>query len=718
MSPMIPDCGVLTTPRRSPPVRLSLNGELTSPKLASLPYKSPPYSSEAANITLSTGFSFGFYKSAKSPVTPVRQVSNPKPVKYRLNKYHKDNINKGVSHKIKKPKTKSKELKKKTRSMKTMMKNLKDGNFTPSHWTPANRSPVKKTPNTSGKKKRHVLASPGVSFLDEEVSQDETEDAVGKKFFTSRSRASATVNISKNVMLAAKNGDISLKQRDVLFEKKNVGRVIEEQLDKFIQSSSVTENLPAPSLLPSVRANPRPMPTRVPTTPSPPKRMVSPKKGKKLFNPRSLTLSSKEPSELQDLEHAFNDEKTLENAEITYEKQNGTNLRRSPRKLDGSFSPKKSPVKGDRFSSPVRRSPRNSGSPSRTPQRTPLAKTDRATPRKISVKRCSTELNFSHSEVFESSPRKTLPDKANSQENSNEVINFEKERSMTSPKDCSKEVSELDISGSNNDSSSKESSDSPKLYPLFDRQNWHPSASSPKKNKSCHKLLHKSDSSQMIIDAGQKDFGTRQCGDCGVVYEIANQEDEASHLMHHNAIHSKLKYNGWKNENLVRRLDELGGRVVMVTSKDPSHFWRKVEEVLTVVDNELGFPEGTNLVRENSRVFMYILGRQVVGFLVGERIEKANRVIPPKSTMVSTTNRLLCCSEEQVTVWAGVSRIWVLQGHRGKGIASKLCEAMLCNMFSHHILSRNEIAFSDPTESGTKFAERFTGKRDFLVYRR
>ncbi|XP_066958710.1 N-acetyltransferase ESCO2 [Macrobrachium rosenbergii] len=715
MSPMIPDCGVLTTPRRSPPVRLSLNGELASPKLGTLPYKSPPYSSEAANVTLSTGYSFGFYKSAKSPVTPVRRVSNPEPVKRRLNKYHKDNINKGVSHKIKKPKIKSKEMKKKRRSMKTLMKNLKDGNFTPSHWTPANRSPVKKTPNTSGKKKRHVLASPGVSFLDEEVSQDETEDAGGKKFFTSRSRAAATVNISKNVMLAAKNGDISLKQRDVLFEKKNVGRVVEEQLDKFIQSSSVTENLPTPSLLPSVKANPRPMPTRVPTTPSPPKRMVSPKKGKKLFNPRSLTLSSKEPPELQDQEHGFNDEKTLEKAEIAHEKQNDITLRRSPRKHDGSFSP----VKGDRFSSPVRRSPRNCGSPSRTPQRTPLAKTDRATPRKMtSVKRCSTELNFSQSEGSESSPRKKLSDKMNSQENSNEVLNFEKEHSKTLAKDCSKEVAELDISENNNDSSSKESSGSPKLYPLFDRQNWRPAAPSPKKHKSCHKHLHKSDSSQMIIDAGQKDFGTRQCGDCGVVYEIANQEDEASHLIHHNAIHSKLKYNGWKNENWVRGLDELGGRVVMVTSKDPSHFWRKVEEVLTVVDNELGFPEGTNLVRENSRVFMYILDRQVVGFLVGERIEKANRVIPPKSTTVSTTNRLLCCSQEQVTVWAGVSRIWVLQGHRGKGIAGKLCEAMLCNMFSHHILSRDEIAFSDPTESGTKFAERFTGKRDFLVYRR
>ncbi|XP_068245904.1 N-acetyltransferase ESCO2 [Palaemon carinicauda] len=708
MSPMIPDCGVLTTPRRSPPVKLSLSEKLASPKLASLPYKSP-YLSDAANVTLGTGFSFGFYKSTKLPVTPVRRVNDPDPGKRRLSKQRIDGVNKGVGHKIKKPKTKSKELKRKTHSVKAMMRKLKDGNFTPSHWTPANRSPVKRTPNTSGKKKRHVLASPGVSFLDE-ASQEEADDAGGKKFFTSRSRAAATVNISKNVMLAAKNGDISLKQRGVLFEKKNVGRVIEEELDKFIQASSFTESLPSSSL-PSVKANPRPKPTRVPTTPSPPKRMASPKKGKKLFNPRSLTLSSKEPSELQNLENTVDDAKTTESFETSPKKQNCIYLRKSPRKHDATFSPKRSPDKGDRFSSPVRRSPRNCRSPSRTPNKTSIAKTDTETPKKITAKRCSTELNF------EQSPKKKSSDKNNSEEKLNKELELVKEQNKELSKENLSEASELD--GPENSNTTKGSSNSPKLYPLFDSQNWRPSTASPKKKKSCqkHLHLHKSDGSQMIIDAGQKEFGARQCSDCGVLYEIANQEDEASHQTHHNAIHSSLKFSGWKNENLVRELDELGGRVVMVTSKDPPHFWKKVEEVLTVVDTELGFIEGTNIVRESSRVFMYILDRKVVGFLVGERIEKANRVIPSKVTPVST-NRLLCCSQKQYTVWAGVSRLWVLDGHRGKGIGGKLCEAMLCNMFSHHILNRDEIAFSDPTESGTKFAEKFTGKRDFLVYRR
>ena len=43
--------------------------------------------------------------------------------------------------------------------------------------------------------------------------------------------------------LASKNGDISLKQREAAFEKKNVGRAVEEELDKYIKSSQSSERL-------------------------------------------------------------------------------------------------------------------------------------------------------------------------------------------------------------------------------------------------------------------------------------------------------------------------------------------------------------------------------------------------------------------------------------------------------------------------------------------
>lgn len=54
--------------------------------------------------------------------------------------------------------------------------------------------------------------------------------------------------------------------------------------------------------------------------------------------------------------------------------------------------------------------------------------------------------------------------------------------------------------------------------------------------------LRKSDGSQMMIDAGQKEFGAKQCDVCGIIYEIGNPEDEASHEAHHNSFLNTLKY--------------------------------------------------------------------------------------------------------------------------------------------------------------------------------
>ena len=44
------------------------------------------------------------------------------------------------------------------------------------------------------------------------------------------------------------------------------------------------------------------------------------------------------------------------------------------------------------------------------------------------------------------------------------------------------------------------------------------------------------------------------------------------------------------------------GRIVMVTPKDPPHAWRKVDNVLSIVDGELGFVGIGVRNREQSKV--------------------------------------------------------------------------------------------------------------------
>lgn len=41
---------------------------------------------------------------------------------------------------------------------------------------------------------------------------------------------------------------------------------------------------------------------------------------------------------------------------------------------------------------------------------------------------------------------------------------------------------------------------------------------------------------QYQIDAGQKEFGMKQCGQCGMTYSVHEPEDELLHLKYHNSV--------------------------------------------------------------------------------------------------------------------------------------------------------------------------------------
>ena len=157
--------------------------------------------------------------------------------------------------------------------------------------------------------------------------------------------------------------------------------------------------------------------------------------------------------------------------------------------------------------------------------------------------------------------------------------------------------------------------------------------------------------------------------------------------------------------------------MIVVQGQDPQLWWQKVEDVREVVDNELGFSENRIGTREHSKVFLYVLERQVVGCLIAEKIDKAYRIIPQESQS-KDSGRLVCCSQIATKVWVGISRLWVLRAKRGKGIATTLVDTMRQNMIDSHILAKHQFAFSDPTEAGLSFAEKYMERPDFLVYRR
>ena len=66
----------------------------------------------------------------------------------------------------------------------------------------------------------------------------------------------------------------------------------------------------------------------------------------------------------------------------------------------------------------------------------------------------------------------------------------------------------------------------------------------------------------------------------------------------------------------------------------------------------------------------------------------------------------------------GVSRIWVHEDFRRKGVATRMAEAMRVRFrFPAAPAPKKELAFSHTTEAGSAFVERYLGAKEFLVYK-
>jgi N-acetyltransferase len=212
---------------------------------------------------------------------------------------------------------------------------------------------------------------------------------------------------------------------------------------------------------------------------------------------------------------------------------------------------------------------------------------------------------------------------------------------------------------------------------------------------------------QYILDLGQKDIGARECSVCKMLYERADVTDEKHHQAHHDAYVNGIRLNEWKFERILMYMDD-GARVSCVLPSDPKHMRNKVDELLRLSDRELGI--GVPL-DQMSRDFMYLMyvtsRRRVAGFVVGERIRQAARLVCEDPLSVST---------DLETAEVGVSRLWVHHSYRGQGIATVLVDVLRANLYRERIVARRHVAFSDPTTNGKDFAKKFTDDQHFLVY--
>jgi len=192
--------------------------------------------------------------------------------------------------------------------------------------------------------------------------------------------------------------------------------------------------------------------------------------------------------------------------------------------------------------------------------------------------------------------------------------------------------------------------------------------------------------------------------------------------------------------------------VLVVDRKSAAVERRKAREVLEVVESELSAGEieegvlwgGVKAGEEGGggerfRVLLYVVGKKCVGLCLAERIRKAYRVVGDEvrndvaGEMKSMVYRgssisvscvlvffflsILCIfvdnrfvhSETSRPAILGISRVWVCADRRRRGIATRLLDCAREHFIYGMEIEKDDVAFSQPTESGGALARGWFG---------
>ncbi|KAJ8476985.1 hypothetical protein OPV22_020712 [Ensete ventricosum] len=281
------------------------------------------------------------------------------------------------------------------------------------------------------------------------------------------------------------------------------------------------------------------------------------------------------------------------------------------------------------------------------------------------------------------------------------------------------------------------------------------------------KFLNKKRSyAQYHLELGQSDFLLRSCSVCGMMYACGDETDEKLHRSFHKNYYDGIQFKGWRDERVISTTTSVdGGRILLVVDGDPPSHRRKVQEVLKIMEKELGFTDG-HLLHKLCKVYVFISNHRIIGCLVAEPIKAAHRVIPSslsgkasngnfgKSSSGKPTQNLerqcanlqfggfsfkrdvarrsgltnktrvdqwesgaVLCEQESVPALCGFRAIWVVPSQRQKRIASQLLDSARKSFLAGNILEPSQCAFSPPTSAGRALASSFCCSSAYLIYR-
>ena len=257
---------------------------------------------------------------------------------------------------------------------------------------------------------------------------------------------------------------------------------------------------------------------------------------------------------------------------------------------------------------------------------------------------------------------------------------------------------------------------------------------------------------QMRLDLGQSDT-RKSCADCGMEYVPSNEEDASLHKMYHNMNSDGVELGKAFMKSAMKWVYEvphIEGSVVVVDRKISPPAKKEVQKVLEVVNKELSAttiePDALwsqkSLSQETEKpveslkqsesekrndhksdrykMFLHVKNGKCIAACLAERIVKAHRVKKSKVAQVEGVHKSSSISVEDGTIPAivGVSRIWTSKAYRRKGIANNLLDCVINQFIYGMEVDKDELAFSQPTESGGELARSWYGEEDgWLVYK-
>lgn len=240
----------------------------------------------------------------------------------------------------------------------------------------------------------------------------------------------------------------------------------------------------------------------------------------------------------------------------------------------------------------------------------------------------------------------------------------------------------------------------------------------------------------------------KSCSECQMEYVPSNEEDATLHKMYHNMNKDGVELGKVFMKSAMKWVYEVAhieGSVVVVDRKISPPARKVVQKVLGIVNKELSATEieddvlwsqrslaEESAVRQSEaekrndnksdryKVFLHVINGKCVAACVAERITKAHRVKPAAGGGLengASKSSSIEVDEETVPAVVGVSRIWTSKAFRRKGIANNLLDCVLNQFIYGMDMDKDEVAFSQPTESGAALARAWFGEDSgWLVY--